>query len=277
MPRRDSIPVERSSVSASVRARRSRLLPLDVHQLVLEQALVGDGEATGGHEAPGREGGKAELVGPALGVEAPVHDGEGALGVGALGRLGQGQVHPQPVVRGRVDEAGRHPHDALVGAHLDVGGHLDGHLAGARPGDAVDVVGPGVAGHHRGHGPHRPPFGDRHGHGVGGVDDAVAGGGRVVVGVAVVAAVDETAEPGHAVDGEGPVVAVDGHGDEPVRHDHGPLGAASSTVTGCVGAAGSSAVWPKPGTSATRTRTRRTGGWSMRMRTMASGRAPRRV
>ena len=98
---------------------------LDVDQLVLEQPFVGDGQPAGGHEAPRREGGEPELVGPALGLEPPVHHGEGALGVGARRRLGEREVDPQAVVRRRVHEAGGHPDDALVGPHLDVGGHLD--------------------------------------------------------------------------------------------------------------------------------------------------------
>ena len=50
----------------------------------------------------------------------------------------------------------------------------------------------------------------------------------------MVAAVDEPSEPGHAVDGEGPRrPGVDGHGDEAVAHDEGPVGLSRrmSTVT----------------------------------------------
>src|ERR1019366_5837293 len=124
--------------------------------------------------------------------------------------------------RGGVHETRDHPHHALVGAHLDVGPHLDADLSGAGPGHPVDVVGPGVARHHGDHGPDRARFTHRHRHGVGGVDDGVPGGGRVVGGVAVVPAVDELAVARHAVEGEGPVGAVDRHGHEPVGHHHRP-------------------------------------------------------
>ena len=146
MPRRDSIPVERSSVRASVRGPAPRPLALDVHQLVLEQPLVGHGQAPGGHEAPRREGGQPELVGPPLGVEAPVHHGEGALGLGPVGRLGQRRCTRRRWSEAGLTKRGGHPHDALVGPHLDVGGHRRRVTSPVRARvHAVDVVGPGVA------------------------------------------------------------------------------------------------------------------------------------
>ena len=48
----------------------------------------------------------------------------------------------------------------------------------------------------------------------------------------MVPAVDEPAVAGHAVDGEGPVVAVDGHGDEPVGHDHRPVATGGGLLHG---------------------------------------------
>ena len=112
MPSRDSIPVARSRVRASVPAagRPSPAVVVDVDELVLEQALVDHGQAAGPHEPAGGEGGQPELLGPSLGGEPPLDHGEGALGAGRGRRVGQGQVDPQPVVARRVGEAGADPH-----------------------------------------------------------------------------------------------------------------------------------------------------------------------
>ncbi len=219
MPRRDSIPVERSSVSASVRARRCDCSPSMSTSSYSSRPSWATVRPPADTKRRDGKVGSPNSSAPALGVEPSVHDGEGAFGLGAFGRdRAAGRCTRRRWSEAGVHEAGRHPHDALVGPQLDVGGHLDGHLAGARPASiAVDVVGPRVASRHGDDGAHRSPLGDRQRHAVGGVHDAVAGRGRVVVGVAVVPAVHQPAEPGHAVEGEGPVVAVDGHGHEPVR------------------------------------------------------------
>ena len=96
----------------------------------------------------------------------------------------------------------------------------------------------------------------------------------------MVTAVDEPAEAGHAVDGEGPVVASTATVTSPLAMTsrHRRRSAGSSTRDGMGGhrrprgGRGRSPGRRRPGP-----RTRRTGGWSIWMRTMASGRAPSRV
>ncbi len=66
MPSRDSMPVERRTV----RAMRLGRIALDVDELVLADALVGDREPSRGDEPVGGCGGKPELVGAALGGQA---------------------------------------------------------------------------------------------------------------------------------------------------------------------------------------------------------------
>ncbi len=92
--------------------------------------------------------------------------------------------------------------------------------AGPDPGRLVHPVGPGE---HRGdaeRGPHRAAFVHGDLDGVGPVDHGVLRRRGVVVGVAVVAGVDEPSVPGDPVDGERPVVLVDHHGDQPVGDRH---------------------------------------------------------
>ncbi len=51
-----------------------------IHQFVFEQAFVDHRQPPAGHEPAGGEGGRAELLGSALGLEATLDDGEGAFG-----------------------------------------------------------------------------------------------------------------------------------------------------------------------------------------------------
>ena len=104
----------------------------DVHQLVLQQAVVHHGQASGPHEAPRREGGHPPLVGAALGAQPPLHHREGALGLRRRRRLGQGQPHPEAVITARVLELGGDPDQGLAGADLHGGG--DDHVLAARSG-----------------------------------------------------------------------------------------------------------------------------------------------
>ena len=83
---------------------------------------------------------------------------------------------------------------------------------------------------------------------VGRVDDGVDGRRRVVVGVAVVAAVDQPPVAGDAVEGEGAVVGVDGHGDQAVGQGHRARRRRPSTATGWASGAGANRAHPKPGT-----------------------------
>ena len=48
------------------------------------------------------------------------------------GRLGEGEVDPQPVVAARVDEGRGHPDHGVVGPQLHVGVDVDPVLAHAR-------------------------------------------------------------------------------------------------------------------------------------------------
>ncbi len=187
-----------------------------VDQLVLEQALMDHGQAAGGHEPPGREGGQPELLLPPFGGQPPFDDREGALGPGGRRSLRQGEVDPKAVVARRVVEAGAHPDQGFVGPHLDGGGHADrvGPVPGM--GGPVDPVGPGVGGGHVHRGPHRPGVPDGECHRVGGVDHRVVPRRRVVVGVPVVPAVHQPAVSRDAVDRERAVGRIDGDRDQPV-------------------------------------------------------------
>ena len=129
MPSRDSIPVERSTVSAIVCAAPS----LDVDQLVLADPLVGDGQPPGRDEtaAPAQWAGRIRPTRPSA-VRPRGHDRERALGVRLRAGLGERQVHAQAVVAARVDEAGRDPDGGLVRPHLHVGLDLDDVLAHPR-------------------------------------------------------------------------------------------------------------------------------------------------
>ncbi len=93
MPSLDSIPVARSRVSAMVPGPGPVIgHVVDVDELVLEEALVDDGQPSGAHEAARREGGQPELLGLPFGGEPAFDLGEGALGPGRGRRLGQRQV-----------------------------------------------------------------------------------------------------------------------------------------------------------------------------------------
>ena len=154
--------------------------------------------------------GQAELVRAALGGEAAVHDRERALGVGAGHRRGQREVGAQPVVAHAVVELGAHTHEALAGAQLEGRAHVDGD-ASRRCARVHERSSPtACAGHvyvgvDDDAGAHRPGSSVVDRDRLGSVDDAVAVGRRVVVGVAAVAAVDEPAEPGD-VDAVGVVI-----------------------------------------------------------------------
>ena len=93
---------------------------VEVDQLVLQQALVGDGEPAGRHEPAGRVRGQAHLGGPALGHQPPLHGGEGALGHrrggprwAAAGGPGAGWLCSPVVVESDV-----HVHEVVAGVEL---------------------------------------------------------------------------------------------------------------------------------------------------------------
>ena len=175
-----------------------------------------------------------------------------------------------------------HPDHGLVGPELDGGHHLDGVAADPRLGGVVDPVGPGVGGGDGGHGPRTGPRSSTaHRHRVGRIHLRILLGRRVVVGVAVVAVVDQPPVPGHAVEGEGAVGRVDGHGDQSVgqgdrRGAPVPSTSPTSSRTGWARVAALKRDQPKPGTASWRARIRRTGGWSSVSRTSVcgSGREP---
>ncbi len=152
--------------------------------------------------------------------QATVDDGERALRVGAADARGQREVRPETVVAAPVVQLGAHSQEPLARAELERGADGDGLglRAAARAlvlvADRVD--GPRVGGVDPQPGAHRPGLECRDGDGVGPFDHAVLDRRGVVVGVAAVAALDQTAEArdGEAVvdrDGEGAVGCVDGH------------------------------------------------------------------
>ena len=100
---------------------------MEVDQLVLEQALVGDGEPAGRHEPAGREGGQADLGGPALGREPPLDDGERALGHASVAGSGSGNQTRRRWSRHVVVELDGDPDEVVAGAQLEE--RLDGHVA----------------------------------------------------------------------------------------------------------------------------------------------------
>ena len=127
------------------------------------------------HETAGREGAHRSLRRAALGVEAPAHDGERALRFGVVGRLGQREADPEPVVAGLVVDHRADPDEVLTGAYLV--GRLNGHVDVAHPGLVLDVMGKPVDGVDQDAAPHRAGLGDAHRHGLGVVDEHVLIGG----------------------------------------------------------------------------------------------------
>ena len=134
---------------------------------------------------------------PALGGEAAVHDRERALGVGTGDRGGEREVGAQPVVAHVVVELDAHAEEALAGAQLEHGAQLDGDGVVAAPGArslVADRVRSGnryvaVTAMRARTGPDSSTVTR---HRLGRVDDRVGGGRAVVVGVAAVAAVDQS-------------------------------------------------------------------------------------
>ncbi len=131
-------------------ARRAR----HVDQLVLEQALVHHGETAGLHETPRRERGHGRAR-----WARPRPRGRGSprrrrtRRSTTRGRLGQREPGPQAVVAAGVVERGGHPHQALAGLELEGGRHLDVAFAGA--GTAHHPLGPAVGGRDLQPGPQR--------------------------------------------------------------------------------------------------------------------------
>ena len=84
------------------------------------------GVAVGRVDEPARRKGRqSELVRAALGGQAPVHDGERTLGVGAVDASREREVSAQPVVAGLVVELVGDAQEALVGAQLERGHDRD--------------------------------------------------------------------------------------------------------------------------------------------------------
>ena len=195
MPSLESMPVERSRVSASVAAgvpRRRRRRPARTRARPSWTTVRPPADT---NRRAGKVG-RPNSSGRPSAVEPPGDDGEGALGLGGGGRLGAGAGGPAAGGRAhgltkRVD----HPHRLLVGPQLDRG--HDRHLVVADPclGRAVDVVGPAVGGGDRPRWPapgHARPPTPTTASGAS-TSESVRGRG-VVVGVAEVAAVDQAAE-----------------------------------------------------------------------------------
>ena len=173
MPRRDSIPVLRSKVSARVRA----FLPSPLSSMSMSSysfsPSCADRQPAGGDKAPRRERGQAELVRPAFGIEPPLDDGKGAFGLRVTGGSGQRQVDAQAMVTAGVAKAGGHAHDALLGLQRHGGGDLHRLLARAPPCAAVDVLRPPVVRRDHGARPQRSPFAHDDADSVGGIDGVI--------------------------------------------------------------------------------------------------------
>ena len=196
------MPVALSKVSARPCAARAPPSPGlgEVDELVLAQPFVADSQPAGAHEASGGIGRESPLARSAFGEEATLHHSEGALGDRVVGRLGQREPRPEPVVPADVVEARRDPDHRLAGPDVDQGADDDLLLAGPRPPAFVDPLGPAVHPFDHGHGPDGTGFDQRQSGPHRRVDDEVVLGGRVVVGVAEVSGVDEAVETRHAVD-----------------------------------------------------------------------------
>ena len=133
-----------------------------VDDLVLEEPVVQQREALlavgAVDEATRHERRQAHLVRPALRGEPAVHDGERALGVGALDRRGEREVGAETVVAAAVVELGVDPQEALAGAQLERGADLD-ELGLVAPAAARALVAHGVPGQLVGRDDERPGLG----------------------------------------------------------------------------------------------------------------------
>ena len=79
MPRRESIPVDRSTVEREGPGRCSLRSAVNVDELVLADAVVHHGESSSGDKSSRRGGREAELVRTAFSGESPFDDGERTL------------------------------------------------------------------------------------------------------------------------------------------------------------------------------------------------------
>ena len=128
MPRRDSIPVDRRTVRAIVCAA-SPSMSTSSYSQTPSWATVRPPAVTNrwaGAVGSPYSSGRPSAVRPAG------DDGEGALGVGVTGRLGEREVHAQTVVSARIDEGRRDPHHGFVRPQLHVGVDVDPVLAHPR-------------------------------------------------------------------------------------------------------------------------------------------------
>ena len=135
MPRRDSMPVARSRVRASVLAGRPGRRPVrrrrdrHVDELVLEQALVDDGQARRLHEPARREGGRRSLLGPPSAVRPRSTTAKAHSACEVAAGSGRGRWTRSRWSRDGLVKRGPHPDHGLVGPQLDGGRDLGGHRA----------------------------------------------------------------------------------------------------------------------------------------------------
>ena len=90
-----------------------------VDELVLEEAVVHDGEATRLNEPARRERRHRRLERPALADQTAGDHRERALGVRLDGRLGQWEPHAETVVTAGVVELGGDAHQPLARMQLE--------------------------------------------------------------------------------------------------------------------------------------------------------------
>ena len=186
--------------------QRERELLAALDDLVLEQAVVQHREALltvrRVDEAPRHERGQAELVRATFRVQATLDHRERALRVRRRDRAGQREVRAETMVTRTIVERLLDAQETFAAAQLVGGVHLGGHrLLGARmtrPLVAQRGDRPLVRARHDNPGAHRAALGDLDVHRSGRVDERVDPRRRVVVGVAAVAAVDETVGVGDA-------------------------------------------------------------------------------
>src|SRR4029078_9290431 len=92
---------------------------VQVDELVLDDSLVRDREATGHDDAARRERGEADLGRTTFDRQPPRHDCERALSLRGGGRRGQREPRPETVISALVVELDRDPRELFARAQLD--------------------------------------------------------------------------------------------------------------------------------------------------------------
>jgi len=151
-------------------------------------------------------------------------------------------VDAEAVVTARVDERGHDAHGGIVSLYLHIGVDVDLVPADARLGGAIHVIGPVVRARETHAGPDRPALVDPDCHCERHVDEGVLPRRGVVVGVAEVAAVHQSAVAGCASSAKVPVAGSTSTRTSPLVIETEP--SLSLISTGWASGAGSKAAQP---------------------------------